>query len=348
MNLIRYSLPMFLLMLGLAACTSKKAQTEPETEYDKDLVEYCEFSHTVTIDFGDDQTPVISNPLEGNGLDVSVDGADVTLTSTTTNDVEYVLTGTTSNGSVKLYSDKKYKLTLNGVDITSSGKPALNLQSSKRAFVVLAAGTSNTLSDSGEYETDGSLNADGEDRKGAFFSEGQLVVSGTGSLTVNGNMKHALATDEYLRMREGTLTLFSDNADGLHAKEYVWIEDGTLRSSAKSDGIQCTKGYIRIDGGTLEVDSRDDCVRATYGLDVTTDTDSTIVTDITVTGGRITLISSKEKDTAYGLYTTGKICLSGGDFDITLYQRDNAVYGAKGVEEADGYALSGHLTYSRP
>ena len=58
------------------------------------------------------------------GVTVSQSGANVVITSTIEG-VEYVLSGTTTAGSLKIYSDYKFKLNFNGVDITSTSGPAM-------------------------------------------------------------------------------------------------------------------------------------------------------------------------------------------------------------------------------
>ena len=334
-----------LLIASLAGCSKKDKDEDLD---DKDLVENYTFTEKVTIDFGNDGAPTISNSLEGSGVAVTTDGANVTVVSTTDENVEYTLTGTTSSGSLKIYSDKKFKLTLSGINMTSVNQPAINIQSSKRAYVVLSEGTSNSLTDSGEYDTDRDQNSDGEDRKGTLFSEGQLIISGNGSLKVNAFVKHAIATDEYLRIRQGNISIYADNADGIHVKEYLWVENGTISIEAKSDGIQCTKGYITIDAGTLQINSQDDCIRTTYGQDPNNDTDSTIVTDITIRGGSIQVASSKLKDSAFGIYSTQRVLIGGGQIRASVYNQSHALFGEAGVSNLDNYDWTAHYVYTKP
>ena len=54
---------------------------------------------------------------------------------------------------------------------------------------------SNTLSDGASYTT----TPEDEDEKAAFFSEGQLVFSGDGSLTVHATGKAGITSDDYVR-----------------------------------------------------------------------------------------------------------------------------------------------------
>lgn len=92
-----------------AAITSGTAEGPKETGANEDdLIENSTFSSTVSIVFG--TTIAISNLLSASGVTITQSGGDVIITSTA-KAVDYVLTGTTTDGSVKIYSDNKFKLT---------------------------------------------------------------------------------------------------------------------------------------------------------------------------------------------------------------------------------------------
>ena len=245
---------------------------------EEDILANSSFSSTVTIAFGTAVT--ITNPLSAGGVSITETNGDVIITSTATA-VEYVLSGTTTNGSVKIYSDKKYKLTLNGVDITNTDGPAINLQSGKRAFLVLADNTTNTLADGATYTASGT-----EDMKATLFSEGQLIISGNGSLSLKGNYKHAICSDEYVRVISGNITVSSAKSDGIHTNDAFIADGGTLSITTSGDGIQCEEGYIVINNGTFNINVADKGIAASW------DTDATIDPYLTINGGTITVNSS--------------------------------------------------------
>ncbi len=294
---------------------------EPDpTLDDKDLVEGYKFSQTVSINYGEDGEPQITNPLSGQGVEITNNGQHVTIRSTMTDPVCYELKGTCTEGSVKIYGEEKFKLSLNGLDMSSTDSCAINIQSSKRCFLVLEDGTTNKITDGAGYPTDKEeLTSGGEDKKGAFFSEGQVIVSGNGTLELRGRNKHALATDEYLRIRSGNITITNAASDGLHVKEYYWQEGGEINVNNQNDGLQCSEGYIKIDSGILNIVTADDGILTNYG-DEPTDTEA-IDASITINGGDINIIAMSGK----GMYSNGNIYLNAGKLTITCTKKEKVI-----------------------
>ncbi len=281
--------------------TTSSGTPEGSTETaanEEDLLANAPFSSTVTITFG--STVSISNPLEGSGIAVAVANGDVVVNATVA-EVAYVISGTTANGSLKIYSDKKFKLTLNGANITNPDGPAINIQSSKRAFVVLADNTTSTLTDGATYTASGA-----EDMKGAFFSEGQLIFSGTGTLNVTGHSKHAICSDDYVRVISGTITVPAAASDGIHTNDAFIADGGTLNITTAGDGIQCEEGFIVINNGSFTINVADKALTASY------DTDDTIDPYLTINGGRFTINSSAGE----GIESKSTLTINNGNFVI--------------------------------
>lgn len=176
-----------------------------DDEYD-DFIENSSFASSIQIAYANGSATVTGSV---SGVTVTTNGAHVTVNASVAG-VEYVLSGSASNGSFKVYSDKKFKLTLAGVSLTNDSGAAINIQSGKRVFVEVKTETENYLADASSYST-----VTGEDEKGCFFSEGQLIFSGTGALTVTGNYKHGICSDDYVRLRSGSnITVASAAKDG--------------------------------------------------------------------------------------------------------------------------------------
>ena len=222
-------------------------ESETIDEDDEDYVENSTFGSEIAIAYSG-TTATVTGDVDG--VTVTTDGADVTVNSSTAG-VKYVLSGTASDGSFKIYSSKKYELDLNGVSLTNSDGAAINSQSEKRAFIVIGEGTTNTLVDGSSYDT-----PDDEDEKGTIFSEGQIIFSGNGTLDVTGNYKHGIVSDDYLRFRPGNVINVTASAgNGLKANDDVTINGGVLNitvTSTAGKGIS-SDGSVDIKGGRATI-----------------------------------------------------------------------------------------------
>lgn len=189
----------------------------------------------------------IVNPFAFEGVTVTKTGADVIVTSSTAEELTYKLTGTTTTGSFKIYSDKKFILNLNSVSITNDNGAAINIQSGKKCTLILN-GTS-TITDASSYTS-----VSGEDQKGCLFSEGQIIVTGEGIMNINANYKHGLCSDDYIDIQSGTVNILKAANDGVRVNDYFLMTGGTLKTTQTTgDGIDGDAGYIQIDGGTIDV-----------------------------------------------------------------------------------------------
>lgn len=329
-NILKY-ITCISLVLVLASC-GKKDPTGGDTPdspivVDEDIVENETFTTQIYITFEENDVIVSEDPE----IVVTKNGSNVDIKSPKKK-VEYILSGETDNGSLRIYSDYKFKLLLNGVKIKSKGMPALNIQSSKRAYVVLADGSENILTDSEGYLYDkdpdnpiAGPTADGEDKKGCFFSEGQLVFSGNGFLVVNGKNKYAIASDEYIRVRSGNIIVQESVDDGINVKEY-YLQDGGNVSIKNNDGkgIKVREGFFTMNAGKLSIFTHNDGVYLSYGNDED-ETDAAINSDFTLKDGEIKIICYKQKNTAYGIKTNGIAHLVGGSLNIDIYDESQAI-----------------------
>ena len=105
---------------------------------DDDYIENSTFDKTITITFSTSSQAAVSGDDAGI---VTVNGNDVTVNNTSDLVIKYVLTGETSDGFFKLYSERKQAIVLNGVSITNPDGAAINNQSKKRTFIVLNDGS---------------------------------------------------------------------------------------------------------------------------------------------------------------------------------------------------------------
>ena len=300
----------FDISLNTAALTSETENipTDENDESYEDYIEHSSFSETVSIVYADNEATVSTLP---DGVEATVDGAGVIINSTIAG-VAYELKGSSSNGYFKIYSDKKFHLTLNGVSLTNPTGAPINIQSGKRVFVTLADGTSNSLVDGTSYNT-----PDDEDEKGTFFSEGQLVFNGKGSLEVTGNKKHGIVSDDYIRFRTGTnIYITASNGHGIKANDYVAIGGGVLNievSGTAKKGIS-SDGYVLVSGGRTtiltsgdgEYDEDEDDVSGAAGIKA----------DLyfQMEGGQLNIKSTGAG--GKGINTDGEIIINNGDIQV--------------------------------
>lgn len=220
-----------------------------DTEDSDDNIANTTWDRTITITYSSSGASVSGDV---NGI-VNISGSDVTVKNNDSSNASYdekiiyKLTGSTSDGFFKLYSSRKQAIYLDGVSITNKNGAAINNQSKKRTFVVVEG--TNTLKDGTSYSDTPS----DEDEKAAFFSEGQLVFCGSGTLTVTATGKAGITSDDYVRfMSSPTVTVSSSAGHGLRGKDAVYISNGNLSVSTSasmkkgisSDSLVCVTGGV--------------------------------------------------------------------------------------------------------
>lgn len=269
-----------------------------------DNVEASTFTQTVKLQLSG-ISATITNPLATRGVSITQANGNIIVRSTLP-EVTYEVTGDLNQGSLKIYSDHKFKLTLKDSKIVSPQGPAINIQSSKTAFVVLEG--ENSLSDTSDYSNTPS----DEDAKGTVFSEGQLVFSGAGSLNVAGHYSHGIVSDDYIRIRGGNITVSQAEKDAIHANDYLIVDQGNLTLSAQSDGIDTEKGYIIINDGTFNLNVVDDGIVASYDISDETEPDASITPYVTINGGTFNIQTTEGE----GIESKSRLTINDGIFNI--------------------------------
>ena len=223
--------------------------------------------------------------IDGTGAEVSDDN-----TVTITEGGSYVISGELSDGMIEVDTEEEVKLILQGVSITNEDGPAIYVKEAKSCYIETAEGTENILSDGESY-------AETEDKqKATIFSNDRLVLLGEGSLTVNGNYKHGICSDDEVYVVSGTYTITAVK-DGIHTSNWISVEGGTVQITATDDGMQ-SKGPVALNGGTITIAAEDKGITA-YG-------------DLTVNDGTIQISKCEE-----GLESKNDLTINGGTTEIT-------------------------------
>lgn len=257
---------------------------------------------------------------------VVVDGSTVTITAAGT----YRLSGSLTDGQVVVQTTDAgiVRLVLDGVEITSSTSSPLVVTEAEEVMVVLADGTTSTLTDAAEY-----VYADGTDEpNAALFSNADLTIAGDGALVVTGSSNDGIASKDGLVVTGGTITVDAVD-DGIRGKDYVVVEGGEITVTAGGDGVKsdnaddATMGYAQVSAGALSVDAGGD------GVDAETDV---IVAggslDVTAGGGHTASVAADAS--AKGLKGTVSVVVAGGG--VRVDAADDALHSNATIDVSGG------------
>ena len=226
---------------------AEKEETDATSKYYDDFVAHTNWTKTVNIVFDGEEVSVTGDT---DSLTITQEGAHLTIT-TTASGLKYIVSGQSEDAGIKLYSEHKACIVLNGVNLTNQQGPVINSQLKKRLFIELAANTVNTLTDSAEY-----VKVKGEDQRGCVFAEGKICISGPGQLYVNANKKCGIASDNYVHMMDGFIHINNpvDKGKAVYGKDHVIIGGGVLRTHSKGlagKGIS-SDSLLWITGGVVK------------------------------------------------------------------------------------------------
>lgn len=210
---------------------------------------------TIYITYKGTSAEVVVNEKLADQITYVTDGANVTITnSNETDEFLFVLSGATTDGSFTYNGSYKSSFLFDGVNITSGSGAAVDIECGKRIKLELAEGKSNSLADFA-----------GGEQKAALYCKGHLEVSGSGSLKITGNCKHALASKEYLQLKKttGAITITKAASDGIHCGEFFLMSGGSLDlSGIAGDGLQvetdanseeALNGQFIMNGGSIKL-----------------------------------------------------------------------------------------------
>lgn len=218
-----------------------------------------------------------SATAKGKYTGYEIDGTDVSITAAGT----YVFSGDCDDGSITVKKGVTgVTIVLNGLTLTNDDSAAITLNKTAEASLIAAAGTTNTVADTAGSNDE---NAAVKVKSGAA-----LAISGTGTLTVDGNAKNGI----------------KGAADAV-----ITVAEVKLNINAANDGLSCDD-ELNITGGTLSITAGGDAVKASP--DTGENPDTTSLGNVTISGGTLTLNATED-----GIQADGDLTISGGTFDVT-------------------------------
>ena len=312
--------------------TTTVAPKIDESEWADDSIQGTKFDRTIRIVFADGGAQVTGDE---NSI-VSVDGNNVTVNNISDEKVIYELSGSSQNGSLKLYSSKKQALVLNGLELTNPNGAAINNQGKKKCYVVVSG--TNSISDGASYT---STPAD-EDEKAAFFSEGQLVFSGDGTLSVTARGKSGITSDDYISIMDSpVINVTSSAGHGIRGKEMVVISGGSIGVNVSANmkkGIT-SDSLVYISGGVTSINISGS---AAYDDEDAEDTGTAgIKADqlFEITGGTLDIINSGTGGKGISGDATG--CFNGGTVRVTTTGSNYGSSGGWGSSSSNSVSAKG-------
>lgn len=266
------------------------------------------FSNECRINFGD------SISISGAGAWV-LDNGDISITESGI----YTISGNGDCGIV-VDADDPVKLVLDNANLTNSDGAAIYVTSGKLVLEA-AAGTENTLTDGSSYKYDDPEEAP----NAAVFSKDDILITGTGKITVNANYNNGISSKDALAAETATIVINSEN-NALKANDSIYIASGTFTLSSGGDSIKTDSvgtGSIAILGGDFSVTSGKDGIQADLAL---------------VIGGgnlNITTTGNTKSDSdlsSKGIKSDGSIIIGGGIINIDSTDHSIRSFGTLGIE----------------
>lgn len=245
----------------------------------------------------------------------------------------YVFNGSLSDGRICVDiadagKDDKVQIVLDNVDITSTNGPAVWIKSADKVFLTLPAGTQNTLTDADSYSEAAlgiAADSDTEVPNATVWSDCDLTINGSGSLTVTGRYNNGIGTKDDLVITGGTLIVTAAN-NGLKGKDSVAVCGGQITVTAGGDAVEsdqdnsAEKGWISIDGGSLVLQAQKKGLSAQNDIYVTAGTitagtvdDSVHANDSVHIAGGVLSLASQEK----GIHADNILLVDGGQIMVS-------------------------------
>ena len=278
MKHLSFLLALCLLLGCLAGCGKDPVPTEPAgtditlPSVDPDFAQTDDTMFT-ELDFRTEsyEGRVVNVTLSGDTATadsdaVQIKGSTVQLTEEAT----YIFTGT-YNGMIVVNCEKSAvpQLIFNGVTVYSETSAALYVMQAGKTVLTLTEGTENYLTNGGSF-----VPVDTEEIDAALYSRRDLVINGTGMLTVTSPAGKGISGKDNLVITGGTLDIQSA-FHGIDANDSLRITGATATLAAGMDGIHCENntdtdfGYIYISSGSFTIDAAGDGIAAGAWLQIT-------------------------------------------------------------------------------
>lgn len=302
--------------------------------------------HEEPEDYIWDKSEAVNIKLQGNSVSVTAPGVVVSNSGVKiTSPGTYVLSGKLNDGQVLVNSESKgtVRIVLNGVNINCASSAPVYIEKSSKTIIILAENSDNTLTDGNNYVFEDPAN---DEPNAAVFSKSDLTIYGKGSLTVLGNYKDGIDSNDGLILSESQIKVTARD-NGIEGRDYLVIKGGNISVNAGGDGLKSNhdqdtaRGYVYIKSGTLDITSMGDAIQAetdvlistgnislhtsgtasgsAYGNNAVSSKTVNANVNAIVDGGTISIESADD-----GLHSNGNLVINGGNIHISC--NDDAIH----------------------
>lgn len=332
-----------LLALPLCACGQDSGADDRGIQNSKE-------GNSITNITNEAQIPVLENNIEKpdttNASTVKFSEGSVLISGngagekdgvvTITKGGSYIVSGKTNNGRIIVNAPKEeVNIILENVEISCNYGSPIYVYKSSATMIYLADGTANRLTDGSSYTFNDSLSSAADEEPDAcLYSKSDLIIAGSGTLSVNGNYKNGITGKDTLRIENASINVTAA-ANGINGKDGCVIKNANIGITSGDDGLRSTNdtdeslGYIIAEDSTLEITAGEDGIQAeTY---------------VKINGGSYTIksgsaVSNTVSDTsAKGIKAGKAITINDGTFVLDC--QDDAIHSNGDVEIAGGSCI---------
>ena len=317
------------------------------------------FQHTHAVGTYDgtaDTTVTLTGTsAEAEGDGVIINGSTVTIVKQGT----YLICGALDGQLIVDTPDQeKVKLILNGVSVSCTTGPAIQINTAAKKVVLYSAKDSvNLFSDGSQYYTEPQDGTSSGLPNACIWSAEDLKLDGEGSIYVTGNCDKGINTKDDLEICGGSIYVNAIGA-AMRGNDSITVSGGYVHlTSAQADGMKTSnteqgKGDLTISKGDIYIDCFGDGISAASSLLISGGTvaisaQGTVSTSPVTSyagggfgrpggghGGMQEGNPNKSSTSAKGLKATGLLQITGGN--ITVDCTDDAIHSDSCVQIDDG------------
>lgn len=322
------------MMLALNACGTASQSASAETLT----------SSSTTVGGASTAIQVSGDNISIKGNGATREGKTITISEAGT----YELSGSLEEGQIKINTDGEVKLILNNFNISNSTSAPI-IGEKGNVQILLKENSKNTVSDkrSVKEESDSTESEESSEKTtdydAAIYSEGDLLLSGSGSLTVEGGYEDGIHSKTSLTVESGEYKITASH-HGLNGKKTLTVKDGTFDITTVEDALH-SKGDVSVENGKITVNAGDDALHADNTLtvkdgtiDIQKSNEGLEGITVNVEGGNISIQSSDDGINGAGESEDGSavdisVNISGGNVKI--------VPGGDGIDSNGDLNVSG-------